>query len=116
MDPAWASAFYGMAVGPEVCATVTEHLTDRSIADLVDAHLAINRSYFGAIDKTLAGFVIQDDHGDDYTLYDLRDTQQIWFQDHETRDEHHEHGVGEGGGPADRAARCGDPVDRLPGP
>jgi len=65
---------------------VTETLTDPTVADLVDAHLGINYSYFGAIDKTLSGFVILDNTGDDYTLLDLRDGGQVWFQDHETRD------------------------------
>ena len=86
MDSGWATAFYGMTVTPEIAARVTEKLTDPTIADLVDAHLGINYSYFGAIDKTLSGFVILDDKGDDYTLLDLRDGGQVWFQDHETRD------------------------------
>ncbi len=86
LDPAWGTRFYGMAVPRDVAAAVDEGLTDRSITDLVDAHLAINYSYFGAIDKTLAGFVILDSTGDDYTLYDLRDGNQVWWQDHETRE------------------------------
>ncbi len=86
IEPAWATRFYGMAVSEEVAAAAREQLTDRAIDDLVDAHLAINQAYFGGIDKTLSGFVILDDEGDDYTLLDLRDGGQIWWQDHETRE------------------------------
>ena len=80
----WASRFYGMDVPADV--ELREELTDRAVTDLVDAHLGINESYFGAIDKTLSGFVILDDEDDNYTLWDLRDTQQVYWQDHETRD------------------------------
>ncbi|HET9991594.1 MAG TPA: hypothetical protein VFQ65_23865, partial [Kofleriaceae bacterium] len=87
MHPEWASRFYGMTVAPEVVrAASDERLTDRSIVDLVDAHLAINFGYFGAIDKTLAGFVVLDSTGDDFTLLDVRDGGQVWWQDHETRE------------------------------
>jgi len=82
----WATRFYGMEVPPEVEAAAHEELTDRETADLVDAHLGANYSYFGAIDKTLAGFVVLDDEGDDFTLFDLRDTGQVFWQDHETRE------------------------------
>ena len=64
IDPGWASRFYGMDVSPAVAAAAHEHLTDNETEDLVDAHLGINYAYFGAIDKTLAGFVILDDEGD----------------------------------------------------
>jgi hypothetical protein len=86
IEPGWASRFYGMPVSAEVAAATRERLTDRSIADLVDAHLAINRAYFGSVDKTLSGFVILDDEGDNYTLLDVRDGGQVWWQDHETRE------------------------------
>src|SRR6476620_10629586 len=86
IEPGWATRFYGVAVSSEVAAATREHLTDRTIHDLVDAHLVINQAYFGGIDKTLAGFVILDDEGDNYTLLDARDSGQIWWQDHETRD------------------------------
>ncbi|MGE5180514.1 MAG: hypothetical protein ACM31C_00560, partial [Acidobacteriota bacterium] len=86
IEPGWATRFYGMTVTPQIAAAAHEQLTDPTIADLVDAHLAINYSYFGAIDKTLAGFVVLDDEGDDFTLLDLRDGGQIWWQDHETRE------------------------------
>ena len=86
VDPGWASRFYGMDVPPQVAAAAREHLTDTASEDLVDAHLGINYAYFGAIDKTLSGFVVLDDEGDNYTLLDLRDGQQIWWQDHETRE------------------------------
>ena len=39
--------------------------------------------YFGAIDKNLSGFFILDDKVDDFTLLDVRDTNQIYYQDHE---------------------------------
>ncbi len=74
-----------MEVAPSIEAAATERLTASGSEDLVDAHLAINHAYHGAIDKTLAGFVVLDDTGQDYTLLDLRDGQQIWRQDHETR-------------------------------
>src|SRR5688572_17513852 len=86
LDPGWASRFYGMAVSPEVATAVRERLTESDRTDLVDAHLAINHAYFGALDKTLSGFVITDDAGDNYTLLDLRDGGQVWWQDHETRE------------------------------
>src|SRR5689334_20134868 len=86
VDPGWASRFYGMDVSPGVAAAVQEHLTERDTDDLVDAHLKANFAYFGAIDKTLSGFVILDDEGDNYSLLDLRDGKQVWWQDHETRD------------------------------
>ena len=79
----WASRFYGMDVPADV--ELREELTDRETADLVDAHLGANYSYFGAIDKTLAGFVVLSDEDDDYTLWDLRDTGQVFWQDHATR-------------------------------
>ena len=86
IEPTWATRFYGMPVTPEIAAAAHEHLTDPEIVDLVDAHLGINYGYFGAIDKTLAGFVVLDDTGDDFTLLDLRDGGQVWWQDHETRE------------------------------
>jgi len=86
IEPGWATRFYGVTVSKEVAAAVREQLTDRTITDLVDAHLAINQAYFGGLDKTLSGFVILDDEGDDYTLLDVRDSGQIWWQDHETRE------------------------------
>ena len=85
IESGW-SRFYGMPVPQEVAAAATESLIDTSVDDLVDAHLGINYSYFGAIDKTLSGFVITDDEGDNYTLLDLRDTGGTWWQDHETRE------------------------------
>jgi len=85
MTREWATRFYGMTVAADIAAATKERLTDPSIEDLVDAHLGINYAYFGAIDKTLAGFVVLDSTGDDYTLLDLRDGGQVWWQDHETR-------------------------------
>ncbi|HEY1175796.1 MAG TPA: hypothetical protein VGF17_06535, partial [Phytomonospora sp.] len=81
--------FYGMPIPPEVAAAATERLTEQGEPDLVTAHLRPNYAYFGAVDKTLAGFVIVDDEGDDYTLVDLRGGGAVWWQDHETREIHH---------------------------
>src|SRR6187402_2956264 len=85
IESGW-SRFYGLPVPQDLAAAATEHMIDTSVEDLVDAHLGINYSYFVAIDKTLSGFVITDDEGDNYTLVDLRDTGQTWWQDHETRE------------------------------
>ncbi|HSD89431.1 MAG TPA: hypothetical protein VLB44_18000, partial [Kofleriaceae bacterium] len=85
IESGW-SRFYGMPVPEDVAASARERMIDTTVDDLVDAHLGINYAYFGAIDKTLSGFVIVDDEGDNYTLLDLRDTGQTWWQDHETRD------------------------------
>ncbi|MFN0250075.1 MAG: hypothetical protein ACKV2T_24540, partial [Kofleriaceae bacterium] len=79
------SAFYGVEVPPEIEAAASETLTHSEYSDLVDRHLGINYGYFGAIDKTLAGFVILDDEDDDYVLFDVRDSRQIFFQEHEER-------------------------------
>ena len=81
--------FYGMPVPPEVAAGAEENLTEQHEPELVTAHLRPNHAYFGAIDKTLAGFVIVDDEGDDYTLVDLRGGGAVWWQDHETREMYH---------------------------
>ncbi|MBB5873895.1 putative DNA-binding WGR domain protein [Allocatelliglobosispora scoriae] len=80
------SRFYGLTVTAETAAAVSEGLTTPDVDDLVEAHLATNYAYFGAIDKTLAGFVVLDDEGDNYTLLDLRGDGRIWWQDHETRE------------------------------
>ncbi len=74
-----------MVVPAEIESAASETLTRSEYSDLVDRHLGINASYFGAIDKTLAGFVVLDDQGDDYVLYDARDSKQLFFQDHEDR-------------------------------
>ena len=79
------SSFYGVEVPAEIESATSENLTHSEYSDLVDRHLAINYGYFGAIDKTLAGFVVLDDEGDDYVLFDARDSQQLFFQEHEER-------------------------------
>jgi predicted DNA-binding WGR domain protein len=53
---------------------------------LVEAHLRNNYAYFGAVDKSLTGFVVLDDEGDNFTMLDLRGDGRVWWQDHETRD------------------------------
>ncbi|MEV0645959.1 WGR domain-containing protein [Phytomonospora sp. NPDC050363] len=87
-SPGSPDRFYGMPMPPDIAAGVHEGLTRQEDGDLVEAHLRANFAYFGAIDKTLAGFVVLDDEGDNYTLLDLRGGGAVWRQDHETRDIH----------------------------
>ncbi|MEV0294761.1 SMI1/KNR4 family protein [Nocardia sp. NPDC050710] len=84
-----ASRYFGVPVPVPIADAIDDHLLEYWVGDrgsLVDAHLAINYPYFGAIDKSLSGFVVIDDEGDDYTLLDLRGTGRVWWQDHETRE------------------------------
>ncbi|MFI9508986.1 hypothetical protein [Nocardia sp. NPDC052566] len=84
-----ASRYFGSAVPTSVTDAIDDCLLDHWVGDrghLVDAHLALNYPYFGAIDKSLSGFVVLDDEGDDYTLLDLRGGGGVWWQDHETRE------------------------------
>lgn len=86
-DPT-ASRHFGMPVPAEIAdhdSDLSAHWTGAS-EDLVNAHLSINYAYFGAVDKSLSGFVVVDDEGDDFTLVDLRGGGQVWWQSHETRD------------------------------
>ncbi|MBL1076888.1 WGR domain-containing protein [Nocardia sp. 2] len=79
----------GVPVPAEVVDALDARLLEHWVGDhgaLVDAHLAINYPYFGAIDKSLTGFVVLDDEGDDYTLLDARGDGRVWWQDHETRE------------------------------
>ncbi len=85
LDPTF-SEFYALPVTAEVVAAMSERLTDSEETDLVAAHLRHNRAYFGGIDKTLSGFVVLDDEGDNFTLLDLRGDGKVWWQDHETRE------------------------------
>ncbi len=80
------SRFYGLPITAEMVAVSTARLADPTVGDLVEAHLAINHSCFGAVDKTLAGFFILDQEGGDYTLLDVRGDGRVWWQDHETRE------------------------------
>lgn len=83
------SRFYGVEVPPladELCRETLTYATAAGM-DLVDAHLKSNFAYFGSLDKTLSGFYILDNEGDDYTLLDLRETKgQVYFLDHEELD------------------------------
>ncbi|WP_067534184.1 SMI1/KNR4 family protein [Nocardia crassostreae] len=84
-----ASRYFGSDVPARVTDALDERLLDYWVGDrghLVDAHLAVNYPYFGAIDKSLSGFVVIDDEDDNYTLLDLRGNGQVWWQDHETRE------------------------------
>jgi hypothetical protein len=82
--------FYGRDIPEQVLAVIDEGLTCHDAPDLVAAHLSVNFSYFGAIDKTLSGFVILDDEDDNYTLWDARGDGSVWWQDHEERQLYHE--------------------------
>ena len=75
-----------MPISDEIAAARDEGLTDIETPDLFAAHLGRNYGYFGALDKTLSGFVLLDNTGDDAWLLDLRDTGAVYFQDHEERD------------------------------
>ena len=77
--------FYAMSLPKLVLVARDEGLTDQRTEDLFEAHLSRNYGYFGAVDKTLSGFVVLDNSGDDAWLYDARDTGAIYFQDHEDR-------------------------------
>ncbi len=78
--------FYGALVPAEAIEAEDQGLAQYQ-NDLVAAHLSRNYAYFGAIDKTLSGFMILNDEGDDYLLFDLRDPKgPIYFQDHEERE------------------------------
>lgn len=82
------SRFYGATVPPLAAKLRDEQLTYATAArlDLVSAHLKPNFTPFGALDKTLAGFMILDDTGDDYTLLDLAAKRgQVYYLDHDTQ-------------------------------
>lgn len=79
------SRFYALPVTAAIAAAVDTDFADTQTSDLVHAHLSRNPLYFGGIDKTLSGFVVLDDAGDNYTLIDVRGGGQVWWQDHETR-------------------------------
>lgn len=79
------SRFYALPLTEQIVAAITSDFAALDVPDLVQAHLGNNPRYFGGIDKTLSGFVVLDDEGDNYTLLDLRGGGQIWWQDHETR-------------------------------
>lgn len=79
------SRFYALPLTEQIVAAITSDFATLDVPDLVQAHLGNNPRYFGGIDKTLSGFVVLDDKGDNYTLLDLRGDGQVWWQDHETR-------------------------------
>lgn len=79
------SRFYDVSIPDLVLDVIEEGLTDLETNDLFTAHLARNRAYFGAVDKTLSGFVVLSDRGDDFFLLDSRDTGWVYWQDHEER-------------------------------
>ena len=80
--------FYGLPLPKAILDARDESLTDQKTADLFDAHLGRNYGYFGALDKTLSGFVVLDNRGDDAWLYDARDTKAVFFHDHDERGFH----------------------------
>lgn len=79
------SRFYALPVTAAIAAAIDTDFAQADLDDLVHAHLSRNPLYFGGIDKTLSGFVVLDDSGDNYTLLDLRGDGSVWRQDHETR-------------------------------
>ena len=60
-------------------------ITDIEADDLFAAHLYINNAWFGALDKTLSGFVIIEVTGDDYYLFDARDSGWVYCMSHVDR-------------------------------
>ncbi|MEG2805347.1 hypothetical protein [Stenotrophomonas sp.] len=79
------SRFYALPVTTALADAIDTDFAQAHLDDLVHAHLSGNPLYFGGIDKTLSGFVVLDDIGDNYTLLDLRGDGTVWWQDHETR-------------------------------
>lgn len=80
-----AERFYGMPIPATVLDVSDENLTDQDNPDLVTAHVGANYATFGAIDKTLAGFVVLHDEGGGFTLADIRGDGAVWWQDHRSR-------------------------------
>lgn len=62
-----------------------QYIVDVDITNLFAAHLHSNNVHFGALDKTLSGFVMIDIQGDDYYLYDARDSGWVYCQTHTDR-------------------------------
>lgn len=79
------SRFYALPLTQQIVSAIRSDFATLDGPDLVEAHLRNNLRYFGGIDKTLSGFVVLDNEGDNYTLLDLRGGGQVWWQDHETR-------------------------------
>lgn len=77
--------FYNFSVTKTMRKLSAETLTASHIQNLVEAHFSTNYSYFGSIDKTLSGFFVLNNDGDDCLLLDRRDSQQIFLQSHEDR-------------------------------
>jgi len=84
--------FYGLPITAEMAEAAGENLTapGRGLAfdDLVEAHLAVTYSDFVAIDKTLSGFFVLCNEGEEYTVLDVRGGGRVWWQDQDTREIH----------------------------
>jgi hypothetical protein len=78
--------FYSLEIPGALLDVRSEQLiTDLETDDLFAAHLHINNAWFGAMDKTLSGCVILEVTGDDYYLYDARDSGWVYCQSHTDR-------------------------------
>lgn len=75
--------FYSVEI-PEALPEIRSEklVTDIAADDLFAAHLYINNASFGALDKTLSGFVILEVTGDDYYLFDARDSGWVYCMSH----------------------------------
>jgi hypothetical protein len=78
--------FYSLEI-PEALPDVRSEqlITDLETDDLFAAHLHINNAWFGAMDKTLSGFVILEVKDYDYYLFDARDSGWVYCQSHTDR-------------------------------
>ncbi|MCS3802118.1 hypothetical protein [Niastella sp. OAS944] len=75
--------FYSLeipAVLPEICSE--QQIPNMEADNLFAAHLHINNALSGALDKTLSGFVILEVAGDDYYLFDARDSGWVYCMSH----------------------------------
>jgi hypothetical protein len=78
--------FYSLEIPGALPDVRSEQLiTDLETDDLFAAHLHINNAWFGAMDKTLSGFVILEVKDYDYYLFDARDSGWVYCQSHTDR-------------------------------
>lgn len=78
--------FYSLEIPaalPEI--RIEKLVTDIEVNDLFAAHLYINNAWFGALDKTLSGFILLEVTGDDYYLFDARDSDWVYCMSHVDR-------------------------------
>lgn len=75
--------FYSLeipAILPDICSE--QQIPNLEADNLFAAHLHINNALFGALDKTLSGFVILEVAGNDYYLFDARDSGWVYCMSH----------------------------------